>query len=812
MPLALAAALWAAACGGGGSSGGAESGAATDVITITSNATIDSLRANPMKVTLQATGNSAPLVWNVTKGGLPTGLSLDSSTGTISGTPLFDVNQSVLTIVAGEGKAVGTKVFTFNVYEGDTLGPISPPNAHIHAPYSLIVNGSGSTDPKYASIGISAGTLPPGLTFTPGGLTSNYLAMIAGTPTQAGTYAFTVQMKDTSISDLPQTLTASATIIVDTQLAIIKSNLNNPVQGLAFSDAFAAVNGTAPFRWSVSGTLPSGLILDAASGTVSGTTTANPGPISFTVNVADASAPVESDAATGMLTVVAPLRMQAAISFPAYIGQAFFNPVGLSGGTGPYTLSIASGSLPPGLTVDTDGLVGKPKQLGTYNFVLKAIDSGSPQQMATQALTITVTPTPLTSGPPVSPAPINELYHSQIAATGGTPPYSWTVTSGNLPPGLTLNASTGSIDGTPTQNGTFNFVPQISDSSNPVQTLALNDFIEIRKALGRNDSIATATPLGNSAFMSPIVSFSISPYVDPISATTANPDTDFYRLIATGGSTVHVETIAQRSFGNDLLDTVIEILDASGHQLTSCEPGTSSVCMNDDIDGTTLDSALNLKVPGAANVNTTFYVHVLDWRGDARPDMPYYLNITGVIEPLSISPTTLGAGATRGVSYQQQFTTTGGQGANTWALSSGALPPGWTLNTAGLLSGTATTDGTYTFAIKATDSANPPQTATQQYTLPIAEPVVVTSSATWPTACANQPYTFQITATGGVPPLTFGVVLNDPIGFDLDQKTGIFNGLFRTTGTFMGRGGASDSAQPISSQSQNISIPVVNCP
>ena len=48
------------------------------------------------------------------------------------------------------------------------------------------------------------------------------------------------------------------------------------------------------------------------------------------------------------------------------------------------------------------------------------------------------------------------------------------------------------------------------------------------------------------------------------------------------------------------------------------------------------------------------YIHVLDWRGDARPDMLYFLNVSGVIEPLTMSPTTLGLGATRGAGYRRQ--------------------------------------------------------------------------------------------------------------------------------------------------------------
>jgi hypothetical protein len=84
MPLALAALCVAACGGGGGSSTGCGSGT-TDTITITSAATIDSFQATLMTVTLQATGNSESLIWNVTKGALPTGLSLDAKTGTISG-------------------------------------------------------------------------------------------------------------------------------------------------------------------------------------------------------------------------------------------------------------------------------------------------------------------------------------------------------------------------------------------------------------------------------------------------------------------------------------------------------------------------------------------------------------------------------------------------------------------------------------------------------------------------------------------------------------------------------------------------------
>ncbi|MBV9885329.1 MAG: hypothetical protein JO119_02165, partial [Acidobacteria bacterium] len=145
-------------------------------------------------------------------------------------------------------------------------------------------------------------------------------------------------------------------------------------------------------------------------------------------------------------------------------------------------------------------------------------------------------------------------------------------------------------------------------------------------------------------------------------------------------------------------------------------------------------------------------------------------------------------------------------------VSGGALPPGWSLSTAGLLSGTATTDGTYTFAISANDSANPAQTSAQQFTLLIAEPVVITSSATFPNACVNKPYSFQVTTTGGLPPLHFnGITSQHWIGINPDEN-GLFTGSSPLTGTFTGSYGVSDSAQPPSFVGQTISITVVNCP
>lgn len=777
-----------------------------EVIAITTNPTVMCARTLPFTLTLQETGAKSAVTWSVTGGQLPDGLVLGSTTGTISGTPTSTAVVSTATIQAADANASASQQFNFEVFDRLVINPVTPPPAHTSAPYSLSVTAQGS--PAINTWSIIAGQLPPGLNLTPRQSNAN-VAIIAGTPSQVGTYTFTIQATDFT---LPQTATLALSIVVDSHLTITKAALKNAEQNHTYSDSFTAVNGTAPLLWSLSGALPAGLTLDASTGQVSGTPTAW-GGYPYTVTVTDSSAPPATDSGQGNLTVAQPLQIVGTLN-PAYIGQSYTSYLTAVGGYYPYTWGVSSGSLPPGLTLYPAGFItGTPTQLGSYGFGLQVSDSATPPYVTTQAVTLNVTPTPVSVlGNPLSPAPVNVLYHSQIPISGGTPPYVLAVTSGSMPPGLTFDGTTGSIDGTPTQIGTFNFTVTGTDSSQPQQSGTANDFIQIRKALGRNDSIATATPLGNSANVNIPVVLSISPYIDPINAATPNPDTDYYRLVASAGSIVHVETFAQRSWGVDTLDSVIELLDANGTQLQTCvQPTYTASCLNDDIDATTLDSALDLKVPGVTGTQMTFYAHVFDWRGDARPDMQYYLNVSGVVEPLKIA-TSLATGATRGVSFQQQMASTGGAGNVTWSVTSGTLPTGWTLTAAGLLSGVATTDGTYSFTIQAQDSANPPQNAQAQYTLLIAEPVVITSSPTFPNACANQPYSFTVQTSGGVPPIYFSFSSNSWVAINLNTSTGTFSGTTNVTGTFTGMLGAGDSAQPPSGSSQTVTLTVVNCP
>ena len=151
-------------------------------------------------------------------------------------------------------------------------------------------------------------------------------------------------------------------------------------------------------------------------------------------------------------------------------GQSYSVLLGASGGLTPYVWSIVSGALPGGLSLNggTGGIAGTPSTAGTSSFTVQVTDGQAPADTATRALQITVLTVsydPLVITTTSLPnARRNKSYSRTLAATGGLAPYTWSVVGGNLPPGLTLNASTGVVSGKATTIATYNFTVQARDS------------------------------------------------------------------------------------------------------------------------------------------------------------------------------------------------------------------------------------------------------------------------------------------------------------------------------------------------------------
>ena len=138
--------------------------------------------------------------------------------------------------------------------------------------------------------------------------------------------------------------------------------------------------------------------------------------------------------------------------------------------------------------------------------------------------------------------------------------------------------------------------------------------------------------------------------------------------------------------------------------------------------------------------------------------------VNGVVAPLDQSTPLLPA--SRGLSYSQQLVATNNIGAVSWSLAvSGSLPPNLNLSASGAITGSATTNGTYAFSVKATDSGTPP-TKTVSKTIRVGDPVVITSSPAMPDACLNQPYSFTPTSSAACLPVVWTFISNfGPVGF-----------------------------------------------
>jgi len=153
-------------------------------------------------------------------------------------------------------------------------------------------------------------------------------------------------------------------------------------------------------------------------------------------------------------------------------GQAYTQVLAATGGSAPYTWSIDGGSLPPGVMLAPDGtLSGSPNTTtgSPFTFTAVAQDSASPAQVASRQLAVQVKLLDtllVIVTPQAADGRVGTPYSQALKGYGGTQPYSWSLQSGTLPPGITITDSgtLGRLGGTPTQAGTFNFTLKCQDT------------------------------------------------------------------------------------------------------------------------------------------------------------------------------------------------------------------------------------------------------------------------------------------------------------------------------------------------------------
>ncbi|WP_418303947.1 autotransporter domain-containing protein [Pandoraea vervacti] len=390
-----------------------------------------------------------------------------------------------------------------------------------------------------------------------------------------------------------------------------------------------------------------------------------------------------------------------------------------SGGTGPYAYSVV-GTLPPGLTLDPSGrLYGTPTTVGNYSFQVTAKDylsAGGPYTVTSGTISMAVTPPSITFNPSSLPDGVAGVGYAQtIQASGGGGQYTYTLTTGTLPAGITWNPATGVISGTPTQTNTgAAFTIMATDRNNFSATLSLTLRIA-PPVLDLNPTTLPAAVLGQA-----------------------------YSQVVTGIGGNGPYTFAVTGLPNGL----------------SFVSGPAGVT----ISGT----------PTAAGA---FPVTVKITDSTSGPGAPFSVNksitLTVNTSTMTLSPTTLPT-PVAGQAYNQTLTAANGVAPYRYNVTTGTLPNGLTLDPAtGIVSGTPTTTGNSTFTVTATDSSTgpgTPLTATQTYNFNITGQVASAPPVQMQTL-SNAPVTFRATANAAGGPFTRIAIATPP-----SSGTAVVNG------------------------------------
>lgn len=248
----------------------------------------EGVTGQPYSATFTAKGGVPPYSFSVTGGALPAGLGLGAG-GQVSGTPAASGTSQFSVTATDSGNHQATSMFTIVVVDPLALAPESLPQASLSVPYDVQLLASGGAQPYSFSV---SGNLPPGVSFSSG--------LFSGLPTTPGVYPVTVTLSDSG----RRQLTRDYRIVVPSNIQITTpSPLAQATVGQAVSVTLEAVDGIPGYQWSVIGSLPPGLTLDAGAGVLSGKPS-KAGTFTFGIAVVDATQ--GTDTKTFSVTYVLP--------------------------------------------------------------------------------------------------------------------------------------------------------------------------------------------------------------------------------------------------------------------------------------------------------------------------------------------------------------------------------------------------------------------------------------------------------------------------------------------------------------------------
>lgn len=695
------------------------------------------VRGTFTSVTLRASGNPVPS-FGVPSGSLPTGMTLDATTGAISGTPTV-VGTFSGVFAASNSQGITNQAFSLTVVAPVATSAFTSPALTTALttgiPFSATLAANGIPAPTFS---LQSGALPPGLSLNAGS------GAIRGTPTAVGTFAgvfVATNSQGTATQAFSFTVSAPLAAPVFTSVA-----LNTAIFRSSPYSATLTATGNPAATFSVqSGSLPSGLTLSASTGVISGTPTAD-GSFTGVFAVTNSQGTVtQAFSFTVNPPLAAPVFTSPAVNPTFSIGTPYTATLAASGNPVP-TFGVQTGTLPPGLTLNaTSGLLnGTPTVGGAFSGVFRASNS---QGAATQAFSFTVNSPPAFTSPALSTTLVAGSSYSASLGASGYPAATFSVQSGTLPTGLTLNASTGLISGTPTALGTFAGVIAASNSQGTA-TQAFSLTVNSAPAFtspALNTSLVTGTPYSATLTASgnPAATFSVQSGTLP-AGVTLNASTGALNGTPTATGTfsgVFAATNSQGTATQAFSFTVNSVpvfsspalsatlVTGTPYSTTLTASGTPAATFS--VQSGSLPPGLSLNASAGALSGTPtsggmFAGVFAATNSQGSATQAFSVNVES---PPAFTSPALSTTLLTGAPFSATLIASGNPAA-TFSVQSGTLPAGIALNAStGVLSGTPTALGAFSGVFTATNSLG---TATQAFSFTISDPLVAPAiSAGW---------------------------------------------------------------------------------
>jgi hypothetical protein len=745
----------------------------------------------PMSAAFTQGGGADPISWSES-GALPPGLTFNTSTGVLSGTPTSSGTFPITVTATDSSGCTGTGQPYNLIITCPSITVTNPvvTTGTVNIAFSQTftqVGGFGTT-----TFSLFSGTLPAGLTLASTGV-------LSGTPTQTGSFPIVVRATDShgcTGNGPTYTLVIGCQVITVTNPASNTGTVNT-----AFSQTFTASNAIPPVTFSLnSGTLPAGLTL-SSGGVLSGTPTQT-GSFPITVKATDKNSCFGVGATYTLVIGCQVITVNNPATNTGTVNTAFSQSFTATNAIGSLTFTTAS-ALPAGLTLSSAGVLsGTPTQKGTFPITVHVVDAngcsanGSPYSLTIGCQVITVNKPATTTGT------VNVAFSQTFTATNAIGTVNFT-TASTLPTGITL-ATNGTLSGTPTQSGTFPIVVTATDANACTGTSTTYSLV-INCQVITVSNPATNTGTVNVAFSQ---SFTSSNTIGAVTYATAS-------ALPTGLTLSSGGVLSGTPTQSGLFAIVVTATDANGcsgsgatynlniacQVITVTNPATNTGTVNTVFGQTftagntigtvtfstasALPAGLTLSSGGVLSGTPTqtgsfpIVVKATDANGCFGSGAAYTLTIGCQVISVTNPATTTG---TVNTAFSQTFTAGNTIGPVSFTTAS-TLPAGLSLSTAGVLSGTPTQTGSFGIVVTATDG-NGCSGSGATYTLVISCQTIPVTKPVNNTGTVSAPFSETFTSGNTIGTVTY--TLNSgslPAGLSLSSG-GILGGTPTQSGSF----------------------------